>query len=550
MRRSTKFQGVEEEAELLLCALVAEAKGLEHAHLCCSGMNTDGAAAHLVAIEHHIVGPGLGTGRISCHELHVAFHGSGKGMVAGNVAVLFLVVFEERELSDPEEVEAVLGDEIELLGNVHAQIAEGCVHHFRIACLEEEDVPGLCIKAGTNGRALLLGQEFGYGRLPLGVGLDLDPGKALGAVDAHKVRKGVNFLAGQAFSAVYLDGLDHGGLGEELEAGIAHSIRQLHKLHAKAGVGLVHAVVAHGLVPGHAREGKLKILADHVLEDALHEPFGHAHDVVLAHKAQLHVHLGELGLTVCTQVLVAEAAHDLEVLLETGAHEQLLEQLGRLGQGVEGALVQTARHKEVACAFGSGLCEEGGLNLEEALLVQEVADGLHGLVALNEILLHAGPAQIEETPGKTQVFASIASVLNGKGRCLGGVQELPLVHHHFNGTSLEVGIGHALGALAHPALDGNDVLKAQYGCLLVSLGCHVRREDNLGQTFAIAQINKYETSVIPAELNPAHEADLAAHIFGRKVAAAACSGPVAKIGDVFGVFQLEILNLFTHNIFP
>jgi hypothetical protein len=47
------------------------------------------------------------------------------------------------------------------------------------------------------------------------------------------------------------------------------------------------------------------------------------------------VELGELGLAVGPQGLVAEAAHDLVVTLDPGHHQQLLEQLGGLGQGVE-----------------------------------------------------------------------------------------------------------------------------------------------------------------------------------------------------------------------
>ena len=49
----------------------------------------------------------------------------------------------------------------------------------------------------------------------------------------------------------------------------------------------------------------------------------------------LDVDLGELGLAVGAEVLVAEAAGDLEVVLDAGDHEQLLVLLRRLGQGVE-----------------------------------------------------------------------------------------------------------------------------------------------------------------------------------------------------------------------
>ena len=49
----------------------------------------------------------------------------------------------------------------------------------------------------------------------------------------------------------------------------------------------------------------------------------------------LDVDLGELGLAVGAQVLVAEAARDLVVALDAADHEQLLEELRRLRQRVE-----------------------------------------------------------------------------------------------------------------------------------------------------------------------------------------------------------------------
>ena len=52
-------------------------------------------------------------------------------------------------------------------------------------------------------------------------------------------------------------------------------------------------------------------------------------------EGHLEVELRELGLAVGAQVLVAEAAGDLEVALEARDHQELLEQLRRLRQRVE-----------------------------------------------------------------------------------------------------------------------------------------------------------------------------------------------------------------------
>ena len=95
-------------------------------------------------------------------------------------------------------------------------------------------------------------------------------------------------------------------------------------------------------------------------------------DVVLVDEAHLHVDLGELGLAVEPQVLVAEAPHDLEVAVEARDHEQLLEELGALGERVELARVEARGDQEVACAAGRVLHDERRLELEEPRSVEVV----------------------------------------------------------------------------------------------------------------------------------------------------------------------------------
>ena len=81
----------------------------------------------------------------------------------------------------------------------------------------------------------------------------------------------------------------------------------------------------------------------------------------------LEVELGELGLAVGAQVLVAEAAGDLVVALVAGHHQQLLEELRRLRQRVEVARAHAAGDEEVARALGRGAREDRRLDLEEVV---------------------------------------------------------------------------------------------------------------------------------------------------------------------------------------
>ena len=76
-----------------------------------------------------------------------------------------------------------------------------------------------------------------------------------------------------------------------------------------------------------------------------------AHDVFAVHERHLHVELGELRLAVGAQVFIPEAAGDLEIALVAGHHQQLLELLRRLGQGVELPRMHAAGHHVIARAF-------------------------------------------------------------------------------------------------------------------------------------------------------------------------------------------------------
>jgi hypothetical protein len=97
-------------------------------------------------------------------------------------------------------------------------------------------------------------------------------------------------------------------------------------------------------------------------------------DVLLAHEGDLDVELGEFGLAVGAQVLVAEAARDLVVAVHARHHQDLLEQLRRLRQRVELARVDAARHQIVARAFRRGLGQDRRLDVLEVLGVEIMAD--------------------------------------------------------------------------------------------------------------------------------------------------------------------------------
>src|SRR5207253_371774 len=102
----------------------------------------------------------------------------------------------------------------------------------------------------------------------------------------------------------------------------------------------------------------------------LQRPLGHLEDVLLLDKRHLQVELRELELAVGPQVLVSKAARDLVVTLESGDHQELLEELGRLRQRVETTALRPARNHEVARSHGRRLGEDRCLELEKPILTK------------------------------------------------------------------------------------------------------------------------------------------------------------------------------------
>ena len=104
-------------------------------------------------------------------------------------------------------------------------------------------------------------------------------------------------------------------------------------------------------MPGHALQRRqlhtthlFKQVAGHLLEDIEH--------ILLVGKGHLTVYLCKLRLAVSTQVLVAEALGNLEITVEARDHQQLLQRLGTLRQGIELAWIHSRWHHEVAGSLG------------------------------------------------------------------------------------------------------------------------------------------------------------------------------------------------------
>src|SRR5690242_12313716 len=94
----------------------------------------------------------------------------------------------------------------------------------------------------------------------------------------------------------------------------------------QAKVRLVDAVLPNGIVIAHAREGRFQIVPRD-FECSLQKAFHHLEYAVCLRKGHLQIDLGELRLAISAKIFIAEAAHDLKILVEAGDHQYLLEEL-------------------------------------------------------------------------------------------------------------------------------------------------------------------------------------------------------------------------------
>ena len=110
--------------------------------------------------------------------------------------------------------------------------------------------------------------------------------------------------------------------------------REVVDRHPAPEIGLVGSVLRHRLAVRHARERTRDVNAD-LREGGGDGRLDQLEHEFLRRERDLDVHLRELGLAVGAQVLVAEAARDLEVAIHARDHQDLLEHLRRLRQREE-----------------------------------------------------------------------------------------------------------------------------------------------------------------------------------------------------------------------
>ena len=252
-----------------------------------------------------------------------------------------------------------------------------------------------------------------------------------------------------------------------------------------------------------------------LLEDAGQHRLDRRKDVVLRDERQLDVQLIELsGRPIGAGVFVSKARGDLEVAVEAGHHQQLLELLRRLGQRVKLPGMDAARHEVIARALGGARRQNRRLKLQEALLLHAPPDAGNHARAEHDVRVDLFAAQIQKPVAKTLLFRDLVGARDLERQRFCRRQYLDLVDHDLDVAGREGGIDVLLRAGDDPASDADHALEPDpFGDLECAGFGH---EDALRHAVVVAQIDEQQLPMVPLAIHPSGKANGPADVLGRQ----------------------------------
>jgi len=219
--------------------------------------------------------------------------------------------------------------------------------------------------------------------------------------------------------------------------------------------------------------------------------------------------LGELELAVAAEILVPIAASDLVVTLHAADHQQLLEELRRLREGIERTGPQPTGDQDVASPLRSRPDQRRGLHLQESLTLQRSAHRGDAPGSSDQICRHAGPAKIQVSPLEPARLVDVGPILNLERQWIRRAQHRHLRSRHLDLTGGHVGIGGAFGTGAHCPGDGHAVLITEILGDLTGSRVGLGVDDHLGHTRGIANQQEVDPAEVSPGCHPSGQPDLA-----------------------------------------
>ena len=163
--------------------------------------------------------------------------------------------------------------------------------------------------------------------------------------------------------------------------------------------------------------------------------------------------------------------------------------------------MHTGGHEVIACAFRRTLGQHGRFNVYETLCIQVVANSHGHFVAQHQVLLHLRTAQIQNPVSQACGFRQVFIVQLERG-CDRGIQNFKPLAQYFHSTAFQVAVFSTRWASTHQAFHTHTKFIAQGFGGSKYIG-QVGVAHHLHQTFAVAKVDKNNTTVVTATLHPA-----------------------------------------------
>ena len=474
----------------------------------------DRAAGKFHAVADDVILIRQDVQRILGRERFHAALGHREGVVAEDDLAGLFVQLEHREVHDPAELEHVRVDQVQLGAEFGADLSADLDHFRFLVGKEEHHVAGLDVRTLTEGVELFAAHELDD-RALFAVFLEDDVGHALGA-DA--LREGdhvvIEFAGLVRADAGHLDRADHAAVLHDLREGVEAAVREdvghVDHFQRVAEIGFVRTETEHGF-PVRDPHERFDFLVAELGEDVRDDLFQNGEDVFLGNETHFDVELVELARgAVRTGILVAEARGDLEIAVEAGDHQQLLELLRGLGQGIEFARMHPARHQIIARAFRRTAGQDRGLVFEETEVEHLLAHFRDDLGAEHQVFVQFFAAEVEEAVFQAQRFGGLLILGDLEREHFGLAEDLHVFRNEFDlarGEFLVDGLGGACDDRAGEADDRFDAPAFQF-----LIETHFRVDDDLGLAVVVAQVDEDDAAMVADAVDPAGKACLGADV--------------------------------------
>ena len=411
MRRHTVPERLQKEAELAVRLLFGESQHLEHFLLDIVLMDSDAAASDLASVQDDIISLRADRTRIRIQQRDILVHRHRKRMMHCRISVFLLRPLQQRELSDPHKTIFVFVDQIHLFRQLQTKRTQNVPYHPGFIGREQQQISRLSVHCLNQLFHLVFRHEFCKRGFASAVLLNRNIRQAFGAVAFGKLHKLVDFLAGHAALSLRVDSAHRTAcfqcVSENRKLRITNHIGYVFQLHSETEIRLVRTEPVHRLLPGHSLDRKGHLNAEKFMEQVCQQTLVDVNDILNVHKRKLHVDLRKFRLTVCTEVLIAEAPRNLHISVIAGAHQQLFKQLRRLRQRIKAAGMNTAGHQIISGSLRRGFCQHRSFDFQKSFLVQKLAGQHRHFRAQDQISLKIRAAKIQGTVFQTHFLPGL-----------------------------------------------------------------------------------------------------------------------------------------------